>query len=161
MPATQSSVTETARYVSVVLIRPHLHRSESEGLRILCALLGFFSGLVHLQRTATQAAASDRCRSLVSLTRIGHLHEGEAPRASVFFVGNDIHAFYSSVGLKQGSQFLFSRAECEIANVKVLHSNSSLCRDDWSVPTLGPLPRSLRRSLVMGMMETDPFMNVT
>src|SRR5579864_8139473 len=89
MPATQSSVTETPRYVSVVFIRLHLRRSESEGLRILCALLGFFSGLVQLQRTATQTAASDRCGSLISLTRIGHLHEGEAPRASRFLVGND------------------------------------------------------------------------
>src|SRR6201998_2246160 len=84
MPATQSGVTETARYVSVVLIRHHLRRSESEDMRILCALLGFFSGLVHLQRTATQAAASDRCGSLISLTRIGHLHEGEARGRPVF-----------------------------------------------------------------------------
>jgi hypothetical protein len=57
MPAMQSSVTETARYVSVVFIRPTLRRSEAEGMRILCALLGFFSGLVYFQRTATQGAS--------------------------------------------------------------------------------------------------------
>src|SRR5437016_1356282 len=95
-------------------------------MRLACAALSLSLGLVHFQRTATHAAAGDRSRGFISLTCIGHFHEGEASGPTGFLIGHDIDTFHNSVGFEQGSQFLLSRAEREIANVKVLHNISSL-----------------------------------
>src|SRR6266550_2529527 len=105
--------------------------------------LSLLPRFVDLQRPATQATPGDRCGGLVCLARIGHLHERKTSGPSGFFVGHDIDAFHDSVGFEQGSQFLLSRAEREIANVKILHSISSWFRVGGSEVSSIPVIESI------------------
>jgi hypothetical protein len=101
---------------------------KSEGLRILCALLAFFrASLTFNARPARllpviAAEALSASPALVISTKAKP--GGRPVSLSVTILTRSTAPWVS----KQGSQFLFSRAECEIANVKVLHSISSLCR---------------------------------
>jgi hypothetical protein len=83
----------------------------------VCLGLGF----VDLQRTAAQFGAIQRCNSLLSFARVGHLDKRETPRASSLTISDDADVLHLPVGSKHFAQLTFCRAVGQVPHIKVLH----------------------------------------
>lgn len=105
-PATNNSVTATARYASSSFMNGFLPRPIGfDGARNR-ALLSLFPRHIDFQSTPTHAGSGEGDTGLVSFHRIGHFDEGEAARTSRLLIRHDTDALNRTMGRKQGSQFV-------------------------------------------------------
>jgi hypothetical protein len=91
--------------------------------------------------------------SFLSVFRIGHFHETEAPRAAGIAVGHNADTVYLSVGLEQLPQLIFRSVEVEVPNKDVLQANC-LCLSYLSVLDFGAKQR------LVGLAEKPELANI-
>lgn len=96
------------------------------------------TSLVHVQRATAHGAAVDGGDGGFRLVVIVHFHESEAARTAGIAIGHDADAPNTAVRFKQRAQFVFRRAERQIADKNTLQANvpqSVELFDGWAVRT--------------------------